>query len=79
MELSKSRTDLEILTHNLLWIRRHYGYSRKKMVGILNIGVGSLSKLERGEIPPRLRVDFLFAVYDHFRIPPSVLLSKWME
>ena len=78
MEQTKCRTDLEILTHNLLWLRRKYGYSQKEMAGILKIGVGSLSKLEHGRIPPRLNVDFLFRVYDCFGITPSVLLSEWM-
>lgn len=79
MEQSNHKSDLEILSHNLRWLRRQYRYSQKEMAVILKIGIGSLSKLERGEIPPRLSVDFLFAAYDHFRIKPSVLLSVWME
>ena len=79
MEQSNHRTDLETLTHNLHWIRRQNGYSRKAMAGILKIGVGSLAKLERGEIPPRLSVDVLFAVYDHFGITPSALFTTWLE
>ena len=79
MEQSNHRTDLETLTHNLLWIRKQCGYSRKTMAGILKIGVGSLAKLEQGQIPPRLRVDFLFAVYDHFGITPSALFTTWLK
>lgn len=79
MEQSMHRTDLETLTHNLRWLRKRNGYSQKTMAGILKIGVGSLSKLEHGVIPPRLSVDFLFAAYDHFGIKPSELLSEWMQ
>lgn len=79
METSNGRTDLETLTHNLRWLRGRYGYSRKKMAGILKIGVGSLSRLEQGEMPPRLNIDFLFVIRDQFGITPSALFTVWME
>ena len=79
MEPSMHRTDLETLTHNLRWLRKRNGSSQKTMAGILKIGVGSLSKLEHGVIPPRLSVEFVFAVHDHFGIAPSALFSVWQE
>ena len=75
----KEHTDFEILCHNLLWLRKKYGYSQKTMARLLEIGVASLRRLEKGEMPPRLAADILFAVQLHFRIAPSVLLSQWME
>ena len=68
-------TDLEILSHNLLWLRKEHGYSQKNMAVILKIGVGSLRALERGRVPPRVTVDILFEIQTHFQIAPSVMLS----
>ena len=79
MKPSEKRTDYTTLTHNLAWLRKKYGYSKKTMAKHLGIGVGSLNKLERGEMPRRLSVEIFYAVYDHFGIRPSVLLTHWLE
>ena len=76
---TKEHTDLETLSHNLLWLRKKYGYSQRTMAQLLKIGIGSLRKLEHGEIPPRMTIDILFEVQSRFRITPSDLLTVWME
>lgn len=65
-----------VFCHNIAGLRAHRGYSKKHMAQLLGIGVGSLNKIECGMLPPRLTVDVLFAVYGHFHIRPSVLLSQ---
>ena len=66
---------LEMFSHNITLLRAHYGYSQKYMAQLLGIGVGSLRKIEKGIIPPRLKVDVVFAVQNHFLICPNALFS----
>ncbi len=79
MTSPKERTDPETLSHNLLWLRRHHGYSQRAMAKLLKIGVGSLRRLEHGEIPEKLTIEFLYEVYAHFEVLPSELMEVWME
>ena len=67
---------LKIFSYNIIVLRAHYGYSQKRMAQLLGIGVGSLCKIERGIIPPRLTVDIIFAVQKHFHISPDTLFSE---
>lgn len=67
------------LSHNILWLRRHYGISRKRMAALLGIGLWSLKKIEKGKLPPRLTIEILFTLYEQFGISPSVLLSRRLE
>ena len=79
METTEKHTDLQTLCHNLLFLRKKYGYSQKTMAKLLKIGIGSLRRLERGEVPRRLGVEFLFRVQAHFKINPDTLFTYWME
>ena len=67
---------MEAFAHNIRWLRKKYGLSKKKMAELLGIGLWSLNRLERGEIPPRMTIDILFAVQKHFGISPSAQLEK---
>ena len=67
---------LSILFRNITALRRHYGYSKARMAKLLGIGIGSLNKIERGIIPPRLRIDIVFTVCNQFHIRPSILFSQ---
>ena len=69
----------EFLTHNIIWLRKQLGYSRKKMAEVLEIGTGSLAKLEQGEIPPRLSANILFVIHYRFGIRPSDLLGRRLD
>lgn len=70
-------TDIEIgnFLHNITWLRKQHGLSRKRMGSLLGIGTGTLRKIEEGEYPPRLGVGVLLAVYRHFGILPSELVG----
>ncbi len=76
---NSAKTNLEIFAHNVAWLRKHYGFSKSKMARIMRIGIPSLNKLERGEIPPRLGVDVLFAIQKQFGICPSEQCCRWLE
>ena len=67
---------IDIFLYNIAWLRKHYGLSKKEMAKRLGIGLWSLNKIEKGELPPRLYYDIIFAVYKNFGIPCADLLSK---
>ena len=62
MEKTTRQTELEILAHNLLWLRNGNGYSQRRMARCLKIGVVTLRRLEHAELSPRLGVEFLFEI-----------------
>ncbi|MBO5323027.1 MAG: helix-turn-helix transcriptional regulator [Oscillospiraceae bacterium] len=68
-----------IFLHNVAWLRRHYGISKKRMAKLLGIGLWSLNKIEKGEIPPRLDVSIIFAISRQFSIPPAELFSVYLQ
>ena len=67
---------IDIFLYNLVWLRKHHSLSKKEMAKRLGIGLWSLNKIERGELPPRLCCDIIFAVHKNFGIPCADLLSK---
>ena len=67
------------LSYNLIWLRKHYGISKRQMAYLLHISVGSINKIERGELPPNLNVDFLFLILKYFHIRPNELLYRQID
>ena len=68
--------EFEIFGYNVAWLRKRYGLSKKEMAEIMGIGVGSLTKVERGEIPPQMKVDVLVKIYRRFGITPERQLRQ---
>ena len=64
-----------VFCKNITMLRAYYGYSKKQMAKLLGISVGSLNKIELGKIPPRRKVDVVFAVCKQFHIRPSAIFS----
>ena len=71
--------DMEIFMQNVAWLRKRFGLSKQQMAKYLQIGVGSLTKLEQGILPPRLDVEILFTIQVLFGVPISVLLGQRLE
>ena len=67
------------LCHNIVWLRRSHGLSRKKMSALLGIGLWSLTQLERGQIPPRLSIELIFEISRTFHIPPYRLFASRLD
>ncbi len=72
-------TDAEIFMFNVVWLRKEYGLSKKKMAKILGISAGTLNKIEKGELPPRLSVEIVFNIYNYFGILPKNQFVKLTE
>lgn len=79
MHNPNNEKQIQILCENIAFLRKENHLSKKEMATILNIGVQSLTKLENGELPPRLRVDIIFHIYDRFGILPQALVSQLLK
>ena len=71
MEKSIMDKDCANFCNNVLWLRKHHGLSKKQMERLMGIGIGSLTKLERGIFPPRVSINVVILIYRHFCIRPS--------
>lgn len=61
---------------NMLTLRKHLCMSQKEFAKALNIGVHSLSMIEKGCIPNRLGATILIRIYECFGILPSEMLCE---
>lgn len=64
------------LLHNVAWLRKRRGLSKKEMAQKLGIGLDSLNKIECGELPAKLGVEVLFRIDREFGIDPQTLLEQ---
>lgn len=76
MDNRETARELANFAYNVTWLRKHSGKTKKQMAQLLRIGVRSLTKLEQGIIPPKLKVDVLFYIYEEFYIRPDELLAR---
>ena len=58
---------------NIRALREREGLSKAAMAKRLHIGVRTLTRLEHGELPPRLDCCIIFAICDEFDISISDL------
>ena len=70
---------IQNLLRNLVYLRMQHGLSKHEMALRLGIGAHSWNLIESGTLPPRLGANVFYAVYDHFKIPPSVLLTQHLD
>ena len=66
---------IDIFLQNIIWLRKHYGLSKKEMAKKLGISRWSLNKIERGELPSNLKIDVLFCIRKEFGVFMSDVLS----
>ena len=57
---------MEYLSHNVLYLRKKHNITKRKMAKILGVGIKTLNKVEKGILPPRLSVEFLFRIKENF-------------
>ena len=56
---------VNIFTENVTYLRKVNNISLKEMSKILNISTCSMKKIEKGILPPTLKVDVLFKIQEH--------------
>ena len=72
---STETSDIQILLHNIAFLRKHHNLSKKEMAQLLHIGIGSLNKIESGVLPERLSAEILVHLANHFNYTTAELLS----
>lgn len=65
-----------ILLNNIIWLRKHYKFSKERMADIMGIEINTLEKIESGKIPDELTVEAILKMQNFFRIKPQDLLGK---
>lgn len=68
---SANESQLRTFAHNITWLRKHFGISKKRMAALLGVSAATIRRLECGEVPPRMGVEVLFRVYKEFGLKPS--------
>lgn len=71
--------EIENFLHNIIYLRRQNGLSKQEMARKLGISLHSLNQIEAGIMPPRLKISIVYAVYRHFGIRPSALVSRKID
>lgn len=71
----KNSENFLLFSQHIRHIRSKTGLTQKEMAYILGIGVSTLSKIEKGVLPPRLSCSVIFRIHQHFGIPPKDLFS----
>ncbi len=71
-----NQTEYQIFSQNIACLRKAYRLSKKEMAKRLGIGVGSLTKIERGEIPARLGCQVIIRASATFGIRPAALFER---
>ena len=66
-------TEIARFCNNIRALREREGLSKAAMAKRLHISVYTLTRLERGELPPRLNCCIVFVIQDEFNIPVSAL------
>lgn len=72
----QSQIAMNNFLHNVVWLRKQHGLSKKQMAKILGIGIGSLNKLENGELPPRMSIRILDRIQKYFGISKADQFAK---
>ena len=62
---------LHVFLENIVFLRKQHKLSKKKMAEILGIGIGTLNRIEKGELPTRISTRVIFRIKDHFHLSPS--------
>lgn len=72
-------SDYDIFMHNVAWLRKKHGFTKKKMAALMGIGIESLNKIEKGVFPKNLKVDAIINIQKSFGVSPATLLTKRLE
>ena len=68
--------EIKIFCANVLAIRKKHALAKETMAILLGIGVGSLNKIEKGILPPRLCCDVLIRLRDVFGLSIADIFKK---
>ena len=64
-----------IFSQNMKKIRKNAQLTQREMAQKLGISIASLSKIEKGILPPRLSCSILFRIHKEFGVHPKDLFE----
>ena len=73
------QTEISIFCENVKRLRKREKMSKKEMARIMHIGVRSITTLENGTIPVRMKYDVILRLKCHFGITVEDLFTKIIE
>ena len=68
--------EYKILLDNIVWLRKHYEFSKERMAEIMGISIEMINEIENGKLPDDLTVEAVLNMYRFFGIEPQDLLGK---
>ena len=79
MKREQGTDERTIFCSNVKWLRQKHRLTKQQMAAIMGIGVYSITKLEQGNLPPRMRIDAALNLSHHFRIPLKYLFYVLLQ
>ena len=70
------KKEIENYLYNVKSLRLHHGITKKQMAKILGISIGSMNKIERGTMPPRLSVKIIINIYNYFCLLSEEMFTR---
>ena len=71
-----TETEYQNFCENMRRLRKKHDLSKKEMAKKPGIGIGSLTKIERGEFPVRLGCQVIFCASRSFGVRPADLFRE---
>ena len=69
----------QIIARNILYLRKKHNLTKAAMAQLLGICVRGLSRLESGELPPRMSINVLYRISYIFHVKSHDLFSVLLE
>ena len=76
---NETTMQLANFAHNVAWLRKHYGLSKRRMSELLKISTKTLTMIEAGKIPTNLSAEILVCIHCHFRVTPHQQLTQQLH
>ena len=71
----KSKYYINLFCENIKYLRKKHNLSKAEMAKRLNVGIGSITSIENGILPPRLSTRVLITIEESFNVSASKILS----
>lgn len=71
--------EYKILLDNIMWLRKHYEFSKERMAEIMGISIEMMNEIENGQMPEELTVEAVLNIHKFFGVEPQDLLGKRLE
>ncbi|MBE6674957.1 MAG: helix-turn-helix transcriptional regulator [Ruminococcaceae bacterium] len=71
----KSKYYINLFCENIKYLRKKHNLSKAEMAKRLNVGIGSITSIENGILPPRLSARVLITIEESFNVSASKILS----